>query len=127
MALVVLNFSSDVPIFQQIVDNLEVLILTREIKEGEFLPSVRDFAVSHSVNPNTVGKSYKILQDMGLVENVRGLGLRVTKVKEALVNKRTKELIIDRAEVLVKLAKSLHVPTEELIEIIKRVVKEKDL
>jgi GntR family transcriptional regulator len=127
MKLFVLNFSSDIPIFQQIVDGIEILILSHAIKVGDFLPSVRDMAVEHTVNPNTVAKSYKILQDMNLVENVRGMGLRVLSVKEGAAIRRMKVLLSNKASDLVSLAKSLKVSKEELIELTKSVAKEKNL
>jgi GntR family transcriptional regulator len=96
-----------VPIFQQIASEIERLILIGEIKPDDLIPSVREFAVAHSVNPNTVAKSYSLLQANGLVEHVRGIGLRVLKQNSAQVQSRRRELLIAKAEELMKTALAL--------------------
>ncbi|MES2964016.1 MAG: GntR family transcriptional regulator, partial [Bdellovibrionota bacterium] len=70
MARSFIDPTSQTPIFQQIVDELEKRILTGELSAGDFLPSVREFAVANSVNPNTIAKAYQQLQSLGLVESV---------------------------------------------------------
>ncbi|MEK7356917.1 MAG: GntR family transcriptional regulator, partial [Bdellovibrionota bacterium] len=66
MARSFIDPTSQTPIFQQIIDELERRIITGVIKTDEFLPSVREFAVSNAVNPNTVAKAYQQLQVLGL-------------------------------------------------------------
>lgn len=122
---IIINIQSETPIFQQIVDGMENFILTGKIVEEEFLPSVRDFAVTHSINPNTVSKAYQILQTMGLVEMVRGTGLKVKKFKLAYAEKRKTEIIKLKAQELILLSHSLKVSTAELLNLIKNLDKEK--
>ncbi len=52
-------------------------IINKEWQEGERIPSVRDFATSIQVNPNTVMRSYTLLQEQGILENRRGIGFFV--------------------------------------------------
>ena len=111
--------NSDSPIFQQIIDGLEGLILIGKIQEGEFLPSVREFAVQHSVNPNTVSKAYQVLQTMDVVEAVRGTGLKVKRLKASHTDHRRMEILKAKTKELMDLAQKLEVTPNELITLIK--------
>jgi GntR family transcriptional regulator len=63
------------PIYRQIRDGVVAMILDGVLKEGDPLPSVRNVAAEHRVNPLTVLKGYQQLVDEGLVETRRGLGM----------------------------------------------------
>jgi DNA-binding transcriptional regulator YhcF (GntR family) len=69
-----MEFSQPKNIYQQIADQIRDRILDGEWPSGERIPSIRDFAVSVGVNPNTVTKSYQALLDREIIENQRGLG-----------------------------------------------------
>lgn len=107
------------PIFQQIVDEIERRILIGELRPGDFLTSVRDFAVQVEVNPNTVAKAYQLLQAQGLVEPVRGTGLRVRALAARRGEQRRDELLQEKIVECVDLARSLGIPIQQVIEMIK--------
>ena len=69
-----MEFLDNQPIYLQIVDSIYESILRKEWSEGERIPSVREFAVSLEVNPNTVQRSYSYLQQKGIILNKRGIG-----------------------------------------------------
>jgi GntR family transcriptional regulator len=71
------DFHAKEPIFVQIRQRLIGLILTRQVGEGEALPSVRQIAAELSVNPLTVTKAFEALVDLNIVEKRRGLGMFV--------------------------------------------------
>mgnify|MGYP006376186751 FL=1 len=64
-------------IFEQIGMSVQENIINESWKEGDRIPSVREFATNVQVNPNTVMRSYTLLQDMGILENRRGIGFFV--------------------------------------------------
>lgn len=72
------TFSSDRPIYSQLIDKIEFLILSGNYKLGEKLPSVRDFADIASVNPNTMQKALSELERKGLVITQRTSGKFIT-------------------------------------------------
>lgn len=114
-----LDESSDVPIYQQVVNGFEKAILTGEIKPGEFLPSVRELSMKHRVNPNTVSKAYQLIQSLGLVESIRGLGLRVRPVEHQFSDKRKKEILMVSIDALLATGISLQISKEMLLQEIK--------
>ncbi len=75
--------SSGVPIYRQLVDQVYALLAGGQLAEGELLPSVRRVAQAAAVNPMTVSKAYSLLESQGVVQRVRGQGMRVTKPQAA--------------------------------------------
>lgn len=73
------EFSNDRPIYVQVSDQIVSGILTGTFKMGEKLPSVRDFAIIASVNPNTMQKAMSELESVGLIETQRNTGKYVTQ------------------------------------------------
>ncbi len=65
------------PIYQQLADLLAAGLLDGEPPEGEAMPSVRQLAGRHLLNPLTVNRALQALADTGVLENRRGLGLFV--------------------------------------------------
>lgn len=67
------------PIYRQLSDRLRELILDGVYGNGDALPSVRQIAGEHRINPITVSKAFQMLVDDGLVEKRRGLGMYVSE------------------------------------------------
>ncbi|MFZ9596648.1 MAG: GntR family transcriptional regulator [Bdellovibrionia bacterium] len=111
-----LDMSSDVPLYQQIVDRIEQAILRGSLKEGDFLPSVRELSLKHRINPNTISKAYQILQGLGLAQSVRGLGLKIPPINLEVSDQRKKEILISNIDSLIEAAKSLRIAQEDLLE-----------
>ncbi len=66
------------PIYQQLADILAAQLLDGEPEEGTAMPSVRALAGRYLLNPLTVTRALQALDEEGLLENRRGLGLYVT-------------------------------------------------
>ncbi len=66
-----------VPIYRQIMDQVRQLILTGQLLEGDRVEQVRSLAARVKVNPMTVSKAYGYLEQEGLIERRRGVGLFV--------------------------------------------------
>lgn len=71
--------SSKIPIFEQIVQKIKMYIDSSILKEYEKLPSVRELALSLSINPNTVAKAYGILEEEGYIYSLTKKGYFVSK------------------------------------------------
>ena len=75
----IVDKQSGVPIYRQIVDQVEFMILSKAVCKGEPLPSVRDIAKKLKVNPMTVSKAYSILDVKGFVTKKPGIGLFIAR------------------------------------------------
>lgn len=67
-------FLTSQPIYVQIGDLIKKQIVRGELRPGDKLPSVRELALEHKVNPNTVQRTYRELDREGVVEMRRGQG-----------------------------------------------------
>ena len=72
-------FTESQAIYLQIAKIIEEKILRQEWGTGERIPSVRDLAVAMEVNPNTVVRTYEILQQKEMIYNKRGIGYFVSE------------------------------------------------
>jgi len=65
------------PIFRQIAEQIRRFVASAQLAPGEVLPSVRDVAEFHAINPMTVSRAYSLLEAEGLLERLRGKGMAV--------------------------------------------------
>jgi GntR family transcriptional regulator len=72
-----ISFHDKSPIYRQLAGRLREMVLEGVYQNGDALPSVRQIASEHRINPITVSKAFQILVDDGLVEKKRGLGMYV--------------------------------------------------
>ena len=75
------QFSNDAPIYSQLIDQIQVGIVSGAFPPGERLPSVRDLATEAGVNPNTMQRALAELERDGLVYSQRTAGRFVTEDK----------------------------------------------
>jgi len=74
--------ASDVPIFRQIMHQIQRAISARALRVGEQLPAVRSLAESLVINPNTVARAYQELIREGLLESRSGRGVFVAERRQ---------------------------------------------
>ena len=72
--------SSSIPIYRQLVEQVQRLVAGGQLQPGADLPSVRSLAEQHAINPMTVSKAYSLLEAQGLLERRRGLGMVVAEL-----------------------------------------------
>ena len=89
----VLDYSSGVPIYRQIIDQIRYGIASGQLRLGEQLPTVRALAVELKVNLNTVSKAYKELEIKEILSTQQGSGTYINKSEVMLSEKeRTDKL-----------------------------------
>ena len=69
-----LNSRDPRPIYEQIMDNLRRLIISGGVAPGERLPSVRELATQLAINPNTIQRAYRELENQGYLVTLPGKG-----------------------------------------------------
>ncbi len=111
------TLSSDRAIYLQIIEILELRIISGEYAPGERLPSVRDLAVEAGVNPNTMQKSMSELESDGIITSQRTLGRFVT-TDTALISQKKRNFLRNELATLIAKTKALGYSKTELINII---------
>ena len=118
-----MDFKDNLPIYVQIMNYIKQEIVTKKIKEGEKLPSVRELSSTLTVNPNTIQRAYTELEREGLVFTQRGMGTFATESIEevkALKNEMAKTLVNNFLQEM----KSLDFNKLEIKAIIEKSIKE---
>lgn len=110
-----LNFSSQTPLYLQIVKQTRLLIAKGILQDGDPMPSVRDLAKTLLINTSTVSKAYKELQDLGIMATKPGTGSFISLDKDLMdiEVKKTEDRLYD----LFIEAKFLQIPEERIKEI----------
>ena len=82
-----LDFSSGIPYYRQIIDQIRFGIASGQLTIGEQLPTVRSMAVDLAINPNTVTKAYKELEIQNILDSQQGTGTFIGDAKPGLSKK----------------------------------------
>ena len=110
-----MQFNNRSPIYLQIAQYIHDLVLNSTWVEEERIPSVRDMAMQLEVNPNTVIRTYSMLQEEGILENQRGIGYFTAKGAKALVlKKRRTHFITSELPNLFDSMRTLDITLEEI-------------
>ena len=114
--------SSGVPIFRQLIDQVLALIASGQAREGEFLPSTRELSASLEVNMMTVSKAWSKLEADGVLERVRGRGMKIAApARQSLAERKQRVEELLRTGVLQ--AVQLGLTDEQVQAIVKRLLK----
>lgn len=108
-----LDYRDARPIYTQICDGIREQILAGILKEGDRLPSVRELATQLTINPNTIQRSYGILEQEGWIVCVPGKGNFVNAIP-AIADARQKELWQEFEELRNRMERA-GIPKEDLI------------
>lgn len=90
--MIILDYSDKRPIYEQIVDKMQILIANGALEPDEKLPSVRSLAVELSINPNTIQRAYSELERSGFIYSVKGRG-NFVRADEHLKEKRQAKIL----------------------------------
>ncbi|MGM7724052.1 GntR family transcriptional regulator [uncultured Metabacillus sp.] len=90
-----LDVRSRKPIYEQLVDKIKELIINRILKPDEQLPSVRMLSSQLTVNPNTIQRAYRELENQGFLYSIKGKGNFVSAIEQMPNEERLKELKTD--------------------------------
>lgn len=93
-----IDMASEIPIYQQVRDEIVSLIGMGELNPGDELPAVRSLAADLGINPMTIQKSYNILKNEGFIEIHRRVGAMVSSLdnlKQEEFEKNLEKLLLE--------------------------------
>ena len=121
----ILNPQSGIPIYRQLAEQIRRMIAGGQLKTGDDLPSVRELAIEHAVNPMTISKAYSMLEAEGLLVRLRGKPMQVAAKNQQV---QTKELRLEhlrpQLEQLSMAARQLEISDDVLVKELKRFLAE---
>jgi len=113
---VLISNTSDIPLYQQIKDQIKDAILTGDLAEGDSLPSIRNFANDLKVSVLTVRRVYDELEEEGFITSRAGIGTFVSAGNLELLRDSKRRLVEQKMQDMIQTAKSLNISKEELNE-----------
>lgn len=121
---IIIQNSSEVPIYQQIYEQLKEEILAGKIAQGEILPSIRQLSKELKVSVITTTRAYTDLENDGYIMIVQGKGCFVKEINRDILEEKVLSIIEEHFTEIWKCAKMLGKSNEELFEIIKTLTEE---
>jgi GntR family transcriptional regulator len=117
----VLQPSSGVPIYRQLIDQVRRLVASGQLAPGTALPSVREVAAEYTVNPTTISKAYSLLESEGLLQRNRGKPMTITSGRrnQNSIAQRLKQ-VEAQVDSLVLAARQLDLQAADLAALIER-------
>ena len=119
----ILELNSKEPIYLQIIAYMKKRIVSGELKGGERVLSVREYANELKVNPNTVQKVYSELENENLIYTQRGIGKFVTE-DEKRINDLRREIFNETIDKFIEDSRALGFTKERILAIISERYKE---
>lgn len=109
--MILLDYKDSRPIYEQVAEKLEELMLLGVLEEGSQMPSVRSLAMELSINPNTIQRAYSELERAGYTYSVKGRGSFVGNISR--LQDSRKHGMAEKLNVLAGEAKRLGLSREE--------------
>ncbi len=120
--MILLDYRDKRPIYEQVVEKLEKMIISGGMEPLTRMPSVRSLAMELSVNPNTIQRAYAQLEQDGYLYTVSGRGSYVTAENEWRENKQSK--VLKEWQNITQQAKEAGLTEEQLAEYLHQIYEE---
>lgn len=111
-----LNPQSGIPIYRQLAEQVRRMVASGQLQAGDELPSVRELALEHAVNPMTISKAYSLLEVEGLLVRQRGKPMQIAlQDKQKNSEQARLQHLQPQLEQLVLAARQLEIPDKVLL------------
>ena len=107
-----------IPIYAQVVNQIKQLIASGRLASGDELPPIRVLAAELLINPNTVARAYRELENAGLVEKRRTAGTYVSDQVSPLARRERIKILTEQIDALLAEASHLSVSIDEVQKLI---------
>lgn len=110
-----LDYQSRVPIYEQIIKEIERYVALGLLKPEQQIPSIRELAGSLGINPNTVKKAYSILEQKGTIVTLSTKGTFISIKTDKIIENTINERILEIKEKIKEIEK-LGISKDEIIK-----------
>lgn len=115
------DFRSDEPIYIQITEQIRHMVASGVLKQGDQLPTVRQLATELRINFNTVARSYRLLDEAGLISTQHGRGTFIWEQPSDITSNETRQENLDElTHRYISEAKLLNATPEEVELVVKQ-------
>lgn len=117
--MISIDYQSRIPIYEQIVERFQTLILKGVLEPDTQIPSVRSLAVKLSINPNTIQKAYTLLEQQGYIYSIKGRGNYIADSSALLEQKKTH--FLDQLKDTLQQAKDLGISKADCMTLLQNI------
>lgn len=107
--------SKNLPTYKQLICEIYFEILNYSLESGDKISSIRETALEKNISPNTVAKSYKELESMGVLNNIPGKGTFIKELND-MSNKKISEYLKEEFQYIGLKLKTLNVSKKQLYD-----------
>lgn len=111
---IIINHSSMIPIYEQIVDQTKELIRNQTLQPNDGLPSVRNLSKELKISALTVKKAYDTLEEEGFTKTIHGKGTYVQSINPCLIQEEQKKDIEQLFENAIQKAKQYNMTKADI-------------
>lgn len=120
--MISIDYQDKRPLYEQVVEKIETLIVNGILPKDEKLPSVRNLAIELSINPNTIQRAYTVLEQSGFIYTVKGRGNFVSNRDNWIGNEKSDMMSALKSDI--KKAISLGITRKEVETVIEQIYEE---
>ncbi len=115
---IIISNTSQVPIYEQIVNQMKNLIMNGELEASQPLPSIRNLAKELHISVITTKRAYDELEKEGFIVTMPGKGSFVAAQNTELLREKRMKFVEDKLCEAIQAGKSIHLSLEELTEML---------
>ena len=120
MLFIEIDIRSQLPVYRQIMDQVQRLVREGRLEPWTSLPSVRQLAADLELNPNTVAKAYSLLERDGILETARRRGSVVAGSAPAQARKAVADRLTEAVDEILERTDALGIDAGELLSALQR-------
>ena len=121
---IIINHSSMIPIYEQIIEQVKALILKGELKENDPLPSVRSLSKELKISALTVKKAYDNLEQEGFTVTVHGKGTYIAASNTELMKEEKRKEVEADLELAIQKGRRYGMQDEEIKELLSLILED---
>lgn len=119
-----IDYHSGQAVYQQILDNFKSEIISGNLKANNPVPSIRELARMLNVNPNTVARAYRELENEGLIYSRTGIGSFIAAEDQHTLEEKALEALYPDLKKVIQLSRNFKLPRTMLAKLFADTVEE---
>lgn len=118
-----MNFNHREPVYVQVIRHFKEQMATGNLEPGQEIPSRRELANRLKINPNTVQRAYKEMEEQGLIYTEGNFPSRITQ-DEQILHAVREELILQAVDSFISSIRPIQLPLDQVLELVREKYKD---
>ncbi len=119
--MIELDYHSKKPIYEQIIEEIKLLVLKGHLRPGDSIPSVRKMAQMLNITPSTVAKAYQELERQKVIETIRAKGTFISTMPDVALNEEELDRIRKKIQSEVIELKRMNFSETDVVKMVREI------